>query len=268
ERKSNVPLEVAVLADDLAHPWAVEVLDDDEGLLVTERPGRLRYVSPDGEVSEPIQGLPAVFAEGQAGLLDVALDPEFDDNRRIYWSFSEAREGGNTTAVARGTLSRDYSRVDDVEVIFRAEPVYDGDKHYGSRLLFDDEDRLYVTLGERSDAPMREYSQRLDSHLGSVLRLTLDGEPAEGNPFMDRDDAQAEIWSYGHRNIQAAAFDDDEQLWVIDHGPRGGDEVNLVRKGRNYGWPIVAYGIEYSGEAIPGAVTHKQGFEPPVYYWD
>lgn len=269
EKKTNVPLKVEVLAEGLEHPWAVEVLDDDEGLLVTERAGRLRHVSPDGKLSEPIQGLPEVFAQGQGGLLDVIADDDFDDNRRIYWSFSEPREGGNTTAVARGTLSRDYARVEDVEIIFRAEPVYDGDKHFGSRLLIDDDDdHLYITLGERSDMPMREYAQRLDSHLGSVLRVTTDGKPARGNPFMNRQDAKPEIWSYGHRNIQAAAFDDDERLWVIEHGANGGDELNLVKKGANYGWPRVAYGIEYSGEPIRGAATHKEGFEPPVYYWD
>jgi glucose/arabinose dehydrogenase len=264
---SNVAFDVRVVTDDLESPWAVEPLPDGR-LLVTERPGRMRVVSSAGAVGEPIAGLPEVYARGQGGLLDVALGPAFANDHTIYWSYGEPRGRGNATSVARGVLSDDGRRVDDVRVVFRAEPSYDGDKHFGSRLAFGPDGMLYVTLGERSDKPMRIQAQQLDSHMGKIIRIRPDGSAPPDNPFVGRPDAKPEIWTLGHRNVQAAAFDPQGRLWAVEHGTMGGDELNLVQKGKNYGWPLVAFGHEYSGEPIPGAVTDRPGYEPPVYYWD
>ena len=264
---STVAFDVAVLAKGLVHPWAVEPLPSGE-LLVTERPGRLRVISAKGAVGEPVAGLPAVDARGQGGLLDVALDPQFGSNRTIYWSYSEPRQGGNATSVARAVLSSDRGRLDEVRVIFRAMPTYDGDKHFGSRLAFGPDGMLYVTLGERSDTPMRPQAQQLNSHMGKIIRIAADGGVPKDNPFAGKPDALPETWTLGHRNVQSAAFDQQGRLWIVEHGTRGGDELNLIEKGKNYGWPIVAYGIEYSGQAIPKAVTAREGYEQPVYYWD
>ncbi|HYC37019.1 MAG TPA: PQQ-dependent sugar dehydrogenase [Usitatibacter sp.] len=266
EVKSDVAFEVSVIAKGLVHPWAVEPMPNGD-FLVTERPGRMRVVSARGKVGEPLAGLPKVDAGGQGGLLDVALSPSFATDRTIFWSYSEPRQGGNATSVARGVLSQDSRRLEQVSVIFRALPVYDGDKHFGSRLAFGPDGMLYVTLGDRSDMPMRPQAQQLDSHMGKTLRIKPDGGAAEGNPFIGQANALPEIWSLGHRNIQAAAFDSRGRYWAIEHGTRGGDELNLVEKGKNYGWPNVAYGIEYSGRPIPGTTT-KPGTEQPVYYWD
>jgi len=212
--------------------------------------------------------VPKVDARGQGGLLDVALSPTFDSDRTIYWSYSEPRQGGNATSVARGVLSADRRGLEQVKVILRAMPTYDGDKHFGSRLAFGPDGMLYITLGERSDKPMRPQAQQLDSDMGKILRINPDGSVPKDNPFVGKANARPEIWTLGHRNVQAAAFDPEGRLWEVEHGTNGGDELNLVRKGKNYGWPLVAYGEEYSGQAIPGAVTAKEGTEQPVYYWD
>jgi glucose/arabinose dehydrogenase len=265
--KSNVAFNVTVLAKGLEHPWAVEPLPGG-GLLVTEKPGRMRIISATGEKGQPLAGVPEVDARGQGGLLDVALSPKFDTDRTVYWSYSEPRQGGNGTSVARGVLSQDRKRLDQVRVILRAMPTYDGTMHYGSRLAFGPDGMLYVTLGERSDKPMRPQSQQLDSDMGKILRINPDGSIPKDNPFAGQSNARPEIWSLGHRNIQAAAFDPQGRLWEVEHGANGGDELNLVQKGKNYGWPLVAYGEEYSGQAFKGAVTAKEGTEQPVYYWD
>ncbi len=252
ESKANAAFDVVVLAKGLEHPWAVEPLPGGD-LLVTEKPGRMRVVSAKGEIGEPIAGLPKVDARGQGGLLDVALSPSFESDRTIFWSYAEPREGGNGTAVARGVLGENGLK--DVRVVFRAMPTYAGTMHYGSRLAFGPDGMLYVSTGERSDAPMRKYSQDPKSDLGKILRLKPDGSGKE-------------MWSLGHRNVQAMAFDPQGRLWVVEHGPRGGDELNLIQKGKNYGWPLVSYGEEYSGRPIPDAVAARAGFEQPVYYWD
>jgi glucose/arabinose dehydrogenase len=264
---SDVALEVVVLAKGLQQPWAVEPLPDGD-LLVTEKPGRLRIVTAKGETLAPIAGVPPVDARSQGGLLDVALSPRFATDRTIYWSYSEPRQGGNATSVARAVLSDDRTRLDEVQVLFRALPAYEGDKHYGSRLVFAPDGMLFVTLGERSDKPMRPQAQRLDSHMGKIVRIAPDGSVPRDNPFVGRRGALPEIWSLGHRNIQAAALDPKGRLWEVEHGTRGGDELNRIERGRNYGWPEVAYGTEYSGMPIPDAVTAREGTEQPVYYWD
>ena len=267
EAKSDVAFDVTVVAKGLDHPWAVEPLPGGD-LLVTERAGRLRLVTSRGDVSPPIEGLPKIDAGGQGGLLDVALSPKYDSDRRIYWSFTEPRQGGNGTSVATGTLSQDFKRVDNAKVIFQALPTYNNKMHFGSRLAFGPDGMLYITTGERSDSRMRRFAQQLDSHLGKTMRVKPEGGAAEGNPFTGRAGALPEIWSLGHRNIQAAAFDARGQYWIVEHGTRGGDELNLVQKGKNYGWPLQAYGIEYSGSPIEGSQPQREGYEQPVYYWD
>ena len=264
---SNVAFDLVVLAKGLDRPWAVEPLPGGD-LLVTEKPGRMRIVTAAGQMGEPMAGVPEVDADGQGGLLDVALSPAFDGDRTLYWSFSEPRQGGNGTSVARGVLSTDRQRLEQVRVIFRARPTYDGDKHYGSRLAFGPDGKLYVTLGERSDQAVRPQAQQLDSHMGKILRINPDGSVPDDNPFVGRSGALPEIWTLGHRNVQAAAFDPEGRLWVVEHGPQGGDELNLVERGKNYGWPLMAYGEEYSGQPIPDAVTARSGYQQPVYHWD
>ncbi len=264
---SKAAFEVTVLARGLVHPWSVEPLPGGD-LLVTERPGRLRIISAAGAIGPPIAGVPTVDANGQGGLLDVALSPTFAVDRTLFWSYSEARADGNTTSVASGVLSEDLRQLERVKVIFRALPTYSGDKHFGSRVLFGPDGLLFITLGERSDRPMRPQAQRLDSHLGKVVRIRPDGSVPEDNPFRATSGALPEIWSLGHRNVQAAAFDAQRSLWIVEHGTQGGDELNRIEGGKNYGWPVQAYGEEYAGVAIDGAATTRPGMEPPVYYWD
>lgn len=265
--RTVTPLAVTVVARGLERPWAVEPLPDGR-YLVTEKPGRLRVIAADGHIGPALTGLPAVDARGQGGLLDVAIGPGFATDRSLWWSYSEARDGGNATSVARGVLAHDGRGLEDVRVIFRAEPVYDGDKHFGSRLLFGADGMLYVTLGERSDRPLRPQAQRLDGHLGKVLRITPDGGVPDDNPYAAREGAKPEIFTLGHRNVQAAALDASGRIWSVEHGTRGGDELNLLAPGANYGWPLAAYGEEYIGLPIEGAQTQRADTVQPVYYWD
>ena len=266
----DVAFDVETVAQDLEHPWAVEVFDDGR-MLVTERPGRMRIVTPDGELSKPVNGLPEVDARDQGGLLDVAIDPDFSENQTIYWSYAEPREGGNGTALAKGRLitADGDPRVEDVQVIFRQMPTLDSTKHYGSRIVFGPDEMLFLALGERSILEGRVQSQDLGSHLGKVVRVYRDGSVPEDNPFADRDGALPEIWSYGHRNMQSAALHPEtDALWTVEHGAQGGDELNAPEAGKNYGWPIITYGIDYSGEPIGEGITAKEGMEQPLYYWD
>jgi glucose/arabinose dehydrogenase len=265
--KSEFPIDVAVVAKGLNGAWAFEFLPD-QRILVTERQGNMRIVGKDGTVSAPIKGLPKVYFEGQGGLLDVALDPQFASNRTIYWSYAEPRDGGNGTALAKGVLSADDTAVEKVQVIFRQMPTFQSNLHFGSRIVFTPDGKLFLALGERSVPEARVHSQDLNSHFGKVVRLNLDGSVPDDNPFVGRSDAKPEIWSYGHRNIQAATLDASGKLWTIEHGPRGGDELNQPQAGLNYGWPVITYGIEYSGPKIGEGITAKEGLEQPVYYWD
>lgn len=257
---------VATVAEGLERPWGLAFLPDGR-MLVTEKAGRLRIVLPDGKLSPPVTGLPKVDARGQGGLLDVAVAPDFNDTRLVYFTFAEAGEGGvNGTALARGKLAANAPRLDEVEVIWRQTPKYQSTKHFGSRIVFAPDGNMFVTTGERSDAEFRVKSQDLNETLGKVVRLTRDGKPATGNPFEGKEGAKPEIWSYGHRNIQGAAMNPaDGKLWTVEHGPRGGDELNRPEPGKNYGWPVITYGKEYSGAEI--GPSEKEGMEQPVKYW-
>jgi glucose/arabinose dehydrogenase len=255
-------LRLTTVARGLDHPWGMAFLPDGR-MLVTERPGRMRIVGPDGRLSPPLEGVPQVHARGQGGLLGVALDPDFEKNRRIYFSYAEPGEGGAGTAVARARLGE--GRLEDVSVIFRQRPKVDGSNHFGSRLVFGRDGTLYITLGERNQG---ERSQKLDEHLGKVVRINPDGSVPGDNPLVRRSGALPETWSYGHRNIQGATLHPGTgALWTVEHGAQGGDEVNTPRPGRNYGWPVITYGVDYGGGRI-GEGTRKAGMEQPVHYWD
>jgi glucose/arabinose dehydrogenase len=254
--------QIATVASGLEHPWGLAFLPDGR-FLVTERPGSLRIVGPDGRVGPPLVGVPEVDAVNQGGLLDVVLDPAFAKNRLVYLSYTEPREGGNGTTVARGVLGE--AGLTNLKVIFRQLPAMSGGHHFGSRLVFGRDGTLFVTLGDRGSG--RDSAQTLDNHLGKIVRINPDGSVPSDNPFVGRKGALPEIWSYGHRNVQGAALHPvTGELWANEHGPRGGDELNRVLAGRNYGWPVVSYGREYSGLSISDSGT-APGIEPPVHYW-
>jgi glucose/arabinose dehydrogenase len=272
ERKSNVQFDVVTVAEGLQNPWGLTFLPGGK-LLVTEKPGRLRIVGTDGKLSEPVAGLPAVDARGQGGLLDVSLHPGFATNRLVYWSYAEARDGAtNNSAVARGRLVDDAAapRLEDVQVIFHQLPsMAETTLHYGGRLVWGRDGTLFITLGDRSITGGRMQAQQMDGLLGKVVRLNADGSVPKDNPFVGKDGVRPEIWSIGHRNIQAATLHPTTgELWEVEHGTRGGDEINIARKGKDYGWPTIAYGIEYKGDPITGGITAKAGMEQPLYYWD
>ena len=258
-------MEVTEVARGLEHPWAMTFLPDGS-LLVTERAGRLRKVGTDGSISAPLAGVPTVFAEGQGGLLDVALSPNFANDQRVYLSYAEPGESGSAgTAVAYGTLGA--AGLENLKVIYQQQPKLVGPNHFGSRLAFDGQGHLFISQGERNDRPT---SQKLDMLQGKLVRLDLEGNVPKGNPFVGQAGARPEIWSYGHRNMQGMAIDPRTgKLWQSEHGPRGGDEINLPQPGKNYGWPIITHGINYSGMRIPEAVgSAKEGMEPPYHVWE
>jgi glucose/arabinose dehydrogenase len=257
-------VRVETVARGLEHPWALAFLPDGR-MLVTERPGRLRIVGRDGRVSEPLAGVPEVQARGQGGLLDVALDPRFADNRLVYLSYAEPGADGTAgTAVARGRLGQ--GRLEDVRVIYQQQPKVRSSLHFGSRLVFARDGTLFVTQGDRG--AYRDGAQDLSVGMGKIVRIKPDGSVPRDNPFVGRAGARPEIWSYGHRNVQGAALDPRTgQLSTVEHGARGGDELNRPEAGKNYGWPVITYGIDYSGARI-GEGTAKPGMEQPIYYWD
>jgi glucose/arabinose dehydrogenase len=256
------------VAAGLEHPWGLAVLDDGR-MLVTEKPGRLRMIGKDGEVGPPIKGVPEVDSRGQGGLLDVAIDPEFTANRLIYLIFSESDGSGrNGTTALRGRLSDDATTLDDPTVIFAQKPKVASTGHFGSRLVFDGSGNLFITMGERQQARFRGQAQDLGSHLGKVVRIRPGGGVPAGNPFASTAGALPEIWTYGHRNVQAAAINPASgELWTIEHGPRGGDEINIDRPGLNFGWPLVSYGINYDGSPVNKGERTMTGVTPPIYQW-
>ncbi|MFS4438389.1 PQQ-dependent sugar dehydrogenase [Paracoccaceae bacterium GXU_MW_L88] len=261
---ADVTLNAEQIVSGLDHPWAVQPLPEG-GFIITERPGNMRVLTADGTLSDPLQGLPEVDARGQGGLLDVTLSPDFADTRMIYWSYAEPRgENTNATAVARGVLSEDNTRVDSVEVIFQQQPAWQSDKHFGSRLVFAPDGTLFITLGERSDPEPRVLAQDPQTNIGKLVRVNADGSIPEDNPDL----GLPSNYAMGLRNIQAAALDSSGQLWTVEHGPQGGDELNMPEAGKNYGWPTITYGIEYAGQPIGDGITEAEGMEQPVYYWD
>jgi aldose sugar dehydrogenase len=273
EMKSNVAYDILTVAEGLVNPWSLAFLPGGK-MLVTERPGRLRVVTADGKLSAPVTGLPAVDARGQGGLLDVVLDPAFAKNNLIYWSYAEPKEGQpgvNNTAVARGKFVDDPAapRVDEMQVIYHQRPSLNSPLHFGSRLIFGRDGTLFVTQGDRSITEGRMQAQTLSSGLGKIVRINTDGSIPKDNPFVGKEGVLPEIWSFGHRNIQSAALHPTTgELWEVEHGTRGGDEINIARKGKDYGWPTIAYGIEYRGGPITGNLTQQAGMEQPLYYWD
>lgn len=267
-KPSGISLRQKRLADGLEHPWAIAVLPGEAGYLVTERAGRLRHVSRDGTVSAPISGVPDVLAQKQGGLLDVALSPDFATSRRIYLTYAKpVGRGLSATSAAYATLSDDYSALSGVTDIFVQTPGSTAAMHYGSRVLFDDAGHVFITTGEHSTRKYRVYAQDLDKTYGKVIRLTMDGQVPSDNPFVGRDGVKPEIWTLGHRNVQGALFLG-KQLYTIEHGPAGGDELNAIAPGKNYGWPVISYGENYGGSPIGSGKAQMPGMEQPVYFWD
>jgi len=266
--RTRTPLQVSAIASGFDRPWAIAFLPDGR-MLVTEKPtGKLSIVARDGTRSPPVAGLPPVDGRNQGGLLDVEVGPDHARSGLVYWTYYEPRQGGNGLAVARARLvDGPRPRLEQLEVIFRMQPTLESTLHAGGRLVFAPDGTLFVTLGERSIAAGRVQARDLGSHLGKIVRIGLDGSVPGDNPYADRKGARPEIWTLGHRNVLAAALDGRNRLWVAEMGPRGGDELNLVQRGRDYGWPTIGYGEEYSGRPIHQA-SQGPGMEQPIYYWD
>lgn len=266
--KTKTPIKVEVLDSTLKFPWAICNLPDGR-LLITEKLGTMRIETLDGKLDKKITGLPKVNADGQGGLLDVNIDPDFANNRMVFFDYAEPGAEGNLLAVAKGKLSADETHLENIQVIYRAKPAWKGTLQYGSRILFDQDGNLFVSTGERSDKEVRVQSQQLNSAIGKVLHITKDGKPVPGGPFADSAGALPEIYAYGFRNPEGMAFNPEtHEIWEVEFGPKGGDELNIVRPGKNYGWPVITYGREYSGDPVGDGIQQKEGMEQPVYYWD
>lgn len=266
--KTQTTYNVKVFATGLINPWGMENLPDGR-ILVTQKNGTMRIVTQSGTVGETITGIPTVNSSGQGGLLDIAVDPDFATNRMVYWSFAQTGTNGTTTSVAKGKLSANETKIENAIVIYKAIPEFSSTLHYGSRLAWDKQGNLYVSTGERSDIQSRPLAQKLDAALGKIVRITKNGTAAAGNPFIGQTGVLPEIYSYGHRNVQGLAIHPiTGDLWEAELGPLGGDEINKITASKNYGWPTISYGLEYSGGAIGAGITTKSGMEQPVYYWD
>lgn len=266
--QTTTVIEATVITSALNAPWGITNLPDGR-LLITQKGGQLRIVTTAGAVSSAITGLPSVNSSDQGGLLGLCIDPQFSANRMVYWVFSEQTAGGTLTAVAKGRLSDDESTVENATVIYRAVPAANSTLHYGGRILFDATGHLFVSTGERSILSTRPLAQSVSAALGKIVRITTDGQPASGNPTFSGAGSLPELYSIGHRNPQGLAIHPvTGELWQSEHGPRGGDEINRVVGGANYGWPTITYGIEYSGEPVGGGIQQQNGLEQPVYYWD
>lgn len=264
---SRTPVTVEHITEGLSNPWGLAFLPDGS-FLITERPGRLRIVSGDGRLGSPLQGLPKIDAGGQGGLLDVITDAQFERNRRIFFCFSEpgeGRGGANGTALASAVLPAGGKTLESVRVIFRQQPKVASRLHFGCRIAQAADGSLFLTLGERFER--KDDAQKTDNHLGKVVHVQPDGSPGPGNPFAQGQGGLPEIWSWGHRNGQGAAIGPDGRLWMHEHGPQGGDEINIPQAGRNYGWPVATFGENYGGGKIGEGLTQKSGMEPPVHYW-
>lgn len=274
EEKLGVAFDTTTVTTGLQYPWSLAFLPDGRMLVTERRAGKLRVVGKDGALAEaPVEGVPAVFSGGQGGLLDVALDPNFKANRLVYLSYAEpAADGKNNTAVARGKLTDGPNpKIEGLTVIYRQQPTLASPLHFGSRLVFARDGRLFVTQGERSIPDGQRQAQDLASGLGKIVRINPDGSIPKDNPFVAKAGARPEIWSYGNRNVQAAALHPTTgELWEVEFGPQGGDEVNVIRKGHDYGWPTISYGVNYGPAKTPitKGETQRPGMEQPLYYWD
>ena len=260
---------MTTLASGLNHPWGLEFMPDGR-MIISERPGTIRIITSSGSVGNPIANVPPVRNKGDGGLMDLRLDPDFKSTRLIFFSFMKDSAGTGRNIVARARLSKDETKLENVTVIYRGTSAYSGPNHNGSRMLFDSAGHLYVTFGERFDDSIRMEAQKLNSSLGKIILIEKNGKAVPSGPFAGIAGELPEIYSYGHRNPQGLAFSPvTGELWETEHGPQGGDEVNIIKPGRNYGWPIIAYGLEYSGKPVNGTgITQKEGMEQPVYYWD
>lgn len=266
--KTQSKIKITPVAGGLKFPWGLDFMPD-RRMIVSEKPGNIRIVSKEGVVGTNIQGVPAVRLKGDGGMYDIKLDPDFAKTRLVFWTFVEPVTSGGVTSVARGKLSSDEKSFEDVKIIYRASPAYEGPNHNGSRMLFDKNGNLFVSFGERFDDEIRKKAQDLGSSLGKIIRINKEGKAVKGNPFEKKPNALPEIWTLGHRNPQGLAFNPKTgELWTSDHGPNAGDEINIIKAGANYGWPIISYGIEYSGNPVNGGLTVMKGMEQPVYYWD
>jgi aldose sugar dehydrogenase len=266
--KTTTPYKVEKIAEKLGAPFAIVAMPDGR-LMVTIKSGYMEIHDANGKLVKKITGLPDVVYGGQGGLLDVVFDPNFASNKIMYWSYSERYQGDNVTAVAKAKLSEAAGKVENTTVIFRAAPSTSGSLQFGSRLVFDKDGNLFVSVGEKFTPESRVQAQQLNSLLGKVVRITTDGKPAPGNPFINKEGVKPEIFSYGHRNPDGLDINPATgELWESEFGPRGGDEINIIRPGKNYGWPVITYGREYSGEKVGEGIQQKAGMEQPVYYWD
>ncbi len=265
--KTKTPYTVSVINSELKGPWGIHVLPDGR-LLISSKPGTMQILTTDGKIVKTITGFPTVQYEGQGGLLDINIDPDFTSNRMVYWTFAQPGDGA-TLAVAKGKLSADETKLENVRVIWEASPRYKGAGQFGSRLIFDKQGNLFVTSGDRQADDIRVKAQDLEATTGKIIHITKEGKPVAGNPFIGKAGAKPEIYAYGFRNPDGLAINPvTGGLWEIEFGPRGGDEVNLIRPGGNYGWPFVTYGIEYSGAKVYDGIQQKEGTIQPVYYWD
>lgn len=266
--KTETAFRFDVLTTSLDNPWSIKQLPDGR-FVVTERHGTLRIVKGDGEVSDKINGFPSVDSRSQGGLLDVLVAWDFTTSRMLYFTLAEEKENGSLTAVGKGKLSNDETKIENFTIIWRAMPYFDNSMHFGSRLVFDSKGNLFVSTGERSDSRTRPNAQKLNVAYGKVVNITTDGTAVKGNPYENTKNALAEIYSYGHRNPQGLAIHPvTGDLWLSEMGPMGGDEINRIEAGKNYGWPTITYGLEYSGVKVGDGITQKTGMEQPLYYWD
>ena len=266
--KTTTPYKVEKIAEKVGPPFAVVTMPDGR-LMVTIKSGYMEIHDANGKLVKKITGLPDVVFAGQGGLLDVAFDPNFTGNKIMYWSYSEKYEQGSLTTVAKGKLNEAAGKVENVSVIFRATPATNSNLQFGSRLVFDKNGNLFVSVGEKFIPEARVQAQKLNSYLGKIVKITTDGKPAPGNPFLNKVGAMPEIFSYGHRNPDGLDINPATgELWESEFGPRGGDEINIIHPGKNYGWPVITYGIDYSGEKMGEGIQQKAGMEQPVYYWD
>lgn len=266
--RTKTPLSVTVINSTLENPWAICTLPDGR-FLITKNKGGMCIVNQEGKLEKDITGFPKVVPAGQGGMLDVTIDPRFTKNRMIYWDYSEPTSKGKLLAVAKGKLSADETKIENVQVIYRATPAYSGNLQYGSRIVFDRDGNLFVSTGERSAKEIRVQAQELNSALGKIIHITTEGKPVAGGPFAQVPDARPEIFAYGLRNPEGLALNPQTGvLWEAEFGPHGGDEVNIIRAGKNYGWPVITYGEEYNGDKVGAGIQQKKGMEQPVYYWD